>query len=114
MNNYSVCYYWDNGTEWEGLCTTYDIAMFGTTLEETEQYLEEAIETYLEEVYKLPEQDKNRLLKRRSPWYLRLTLNVGYLINQLGKKVGNRDFSFPQSFRTQYIGIASKKSIIST
>ena len=112
MNNYIVCYYWGSGTDWEGLCTTYDIAMCGTNLEETEQFLEEAIEAYLEEVDKLPVQDRNRLLKRRSPWFLRLSLNVGYLINQLIKKVGDKGFSFPWSFRTQYIGIVSKKSII--
>ncbi|MCY4185000.1 MAG: hypothetical protein OXD45_06770 [Rhodobacteraceae bacterium] len=114
MSNEIVCYYWGKENDWEGLCTTFDIAMHGTTLEETEKCLEEAIEAFLEEVEKLPKLDRNRLLKRRSPWHLRLSLKVVSLICRIGRKPGNKDFAFPglKSIPYPNIGIVSKKSII--
>ncbi|MCY4259808.1 MAG: hypothetical protein OXC91_06060 [Rhodobacteraceae bacterium] len=88
--------------------------MHGTTLEETEQILVEAVETYLEEVDRLPEQDRDRLLKRHSPWTLRLSLKVLSLMSRLKRKFGYRGFSFTLSIKTQYTGIISKKLITGT
>lgn len=56
---------------WEGLSTMYDVATYGSTLEETEKSLKEAIDVFIGEVEELPENEKRLFLKRRSPLHSR-------------------------------------------
>ena len=82
-------YVWGNGSNWEGLCTTFDIAMEGTSLEETKKFLEETVIDFLESLEDLPAHDRKRLLKRKAPIHLRLILFTQYLRYRLLKSVNN-------------------------
>ncbi|MCY4101129.1 MAG: hypothetical protein OXF46_09440 [Rhodobacteraceae bacterium] len=82
-------YVWGNGSDWEGLCTTFDIAMEGTSLEETKKFLEEAVIAFLESLEDLPAHDRERLLKRKAPIHLRIILFTQYLRYRLRKSVNN-------------------------
>ena len=82
-------YVWGNGTDWEGLCTTFDIAMEGLSLEETKMFLEDAVIDYLESLEDLPANDRKRLLKRKSPIHLRFPLFVQHWRYRLLKGVSN-------------------------
>ena len=82
-------YVWGNGSDWEGLCTTFDIAMEGTSLEETKKFLEEAVIDFLESLEDLPAHESERLLKRKAPIHLRLIFVIQYLRYMLLKSVNN-------------------------
>ena len=82
-------YVWGKGSDREGLCTTFDIAMEGTSLAETERFLEEAVIDFLESLGDLPAQDRKRLLKRKAPVHLRLILFIQHLRYRLLKSVNN-------------------------
>ena len=80
-------YIWGNGSDWEGLCTTFDIAMQGKSLDETRDFLEEAVKDFLATVEELPSHDKKRLLKRKSPLQLRLILALQYLQSEFRSRM---------------------------
>ena len=82
-------YVWGNGTDWEGLCTTFDIAMEGASLKETKEFLEDAVIDFLESLEDLPADDRRRLLKRKSPIHLRFLLFVQHWRYRLLKGVNN-------------------------
>ncbi len=83
-------YIWGNGDDWEGICTTFDIATQGSSLREVEKLLREAAEDYLEELNNFHPQQRNRLLNRKSPLRLRVLLRIRYLLSRIIKTKANR------------------------
>ena len=59
---------------WEAICVDLDVATFGDSLEEVKASLAACIEMHLEEAAALPIADQRRLLRRRSPWFVRTRL----------------------------------------
>ena len=46
-------YIWGKNDDWEGICTTLDIATQGVSLQDVEKSLQNAIEDYFEELIDL-------------------------------------------------------------
>ncbi len=82
MRKYT-CYAWGIDNQWEGICTSLDIAAQGSSLEEVIQELNDAVDTYVDYVSELPHRERSALLNRRSPFGLRVRLEVAYQIASL-------------------------------
>ena len=70
----ATCYAWGRPGDWEGICVDFDLPAQGSSLEEVRSELNDAIETYLEYVAELPENEQARFLNRKVPLRLRLRL----------------------------------------
>ena len=68
------CYAYGSGDSWQAVCTDLDIAVEGVSFEEARESLESCIQIYLERISELPEAEREQLLGRKSPWYLRARL----------------------------------------
>ena len=68
------CYAYRSGSVCEAICVDFDIATFGDSLDEVTASLATCIEMYLEDIEALSTADRQRLLKRRSPWHVRAKL----------------------------------------
>ena len=68
------CYAYRSGPVWEAICVALDIATFGDSLEEVKASLATGIEMHMEEGEAMSAADRERLLKRRSPWHVRTKL----------------------------------------
>lgn len=86
-----TCYAWGKPGDWEALCVDLDLAAQGASLEEVRRELGDAIETYLDYVADLPENEQTRFLNRKVPLTLRLQLALKHrafhLLNLL--KIGS-------------------------
>ena len=70
------CYAYRDGDTWEAICLDFDIATFAPSLDEARASLVTCIDLFLEGVAKAPPEDRRLLLRRRSPWSLRVKLAV--------------------------------------
>ncbi|MDE0455946.1 MAG: hypothetical protein OXI15_01515 [Chromatiales bacterium] len=70
------CYAYQDGDTWEAICVDLDIATFASSLDEVKASLVTCIELFLEGVAKAPPEDRRLLLRRRSPWSLRVKLTA--------------------------------------
>lgn len=70
----AACYAWGRPGDWEAVCVDFDLAAQGESLEDVRRELADAIETYLEYVASLPENEQPRFLNRKAPLGLRLRL----------------------------------------
>ena len=68
------CYAYRDGDAWEAICVDFDIATFAPSLDEVKASLATCIELFLEGVAEAPPEDRRLLLRRRSPWLLRVKL----------------------------------------
>ncbi len=68
------CYAWGHPGDWEAICVDFNLAAQGETLEEVRRELGDAIETFLDYVADLPENEQARFLNRKAPLTLRLRL----------------------------------------
>lgn len=68
------CYAFGSGESWEAICVDFDIAVFGSSPVEVQSSLETGIELYLEEAAEATPEDRQYLLTRRSPWFVRAKL----------------------------------------
>lgn len=93
------CYAYRSGPVWEAICVNFDIATFGASLDEVKASLAVCIEMYLEDVETLPTADRQRLLKRRSPWYVRAKLA---LMTRLSGLRGNASRFLLFSLRSRF------------
>ena len=68
------CYLIRHGgkSEWEAICTHYDLATRGRSFEDAYNSLCCAVHEYLEYVDSLPQAEQQKLLKRRAPFSTRL------------------------------------------
>ena len=98
MNTALRCYAYRSGPVWEAICVDLDIATFGDSLEEVKASLATCIEMHLEEVEALPAADRERLLNRRSPWYVRTKLS---LLTWLTRIRGNAHRALQFTLRSQ-------------
>ncbi len=80
-------YVWGSDDDWEGICTTFDIATQGSSLKEVNTLLRDAVEDYLEEIENYSPQDRKRLLNRKSPLRLRVLLHSRYLLSRMSRIV---------------------------
>jgi hypothetical protein len=85
------CYAEGRSGSWEGVCLDFDIAVNGKTFEEVLQHLDEAIALYLERLAELPEDERRRLLRRRSPLAMRVKFLWHVLRNTLWRHDGPND-----------------------
>lgn len=83
MNAALRCYAYRSGPVWEAICVDLDIATFGDSLEEVKASLATCIEMHMEDVDALPAADRQRLLQRRSPWYVRAKLALMAALSDL-------------------------------
>ena len=74
---------WGSNNDWEGICTTFDIATQGTSLKEVTTLLRDAVENYLEELKNLSSQERKLLLNRKAPLRLRILLHTRYLLSRM-------------------------------
>ncbi len=71
-----TCYAWGRPGDWEALCVDYDIPAQGTSLKEVRRELADAVETYLDYVADLPENEQAMFLNRKAPAVLRIRLEL--------------------------------------
>jgi hypothetical protein len=83
------------GSSWEAICFDFDIAVQGDSVVDVQGKLSAAIESYLEYVATLPEEERNRLLSRRAPWHVRAKFTMGMVATMLFHRSGG---SGKQSF----------------
>jgi predicted RNase H-like HicB family nuclease len=57
---------------WEAICVDLDIAVQGRSFAEVREFLQTAIESYIEQAKQERPEDAKRLLNRRSPWHVRV------------------------------------------
>ena len=95
----AACYAWGRPGDWEAVCVDFDLVAQGESLEEVRRELADAIETYLEYVASLPENEQARFLNRKAPLGRRLQLAFLHrmfgLFNTL--KFGARDHRFSRA-----------------
>ena len=61
-----------NERGWKAICLNLDVAAEGRTLADVQWRLDAAVRSYIEEVMKLPERDRRRLLHRSVPLKVKL------------------------------------------
>ena len=69
-----TCYAWGKPGDWEALCVDFDLAAQGASLEEVRRELGDAIDTFLDYVSDLPENEQRAFLNRKAPLSLRWRL----------------------------------------
>ena len=85
--------------DWQAICVDFDLAAQGESLEDLRRELADAIETYLEYVADLPQDEQARFLNRKSQGALGLRLRLVFLhrtfglFNSLKFRVSNSRFS---------------------
>jgi hypothetical protein len=75
--------------EWEGLCLDYDIAVTGRSRREVGETLDAAIHSYVEDACKEAPRDRDRLLRRKSPLLLRLSVQWSAYRNRLADEAAD-------------------------
>ena len=86
------CYAYGKGNSWEAICVDFDIATFGASLNEVKASLTTSIELYLEEVQKLPTNEQQIFLNRKSPRHVRFKLLLISWLNYL--RIGSTSEEF--------------------
>ncbi|MGH7052445.1 MAG: hypothetical protein ACREFK_10785 [Stellaceae bacterium] len=89
------CYAVKQKQGWEAICLDFDIAVQGESFSKVEQKLREALNSYIEYVNTLPQQDRQQFLDRRVPWHVRARFVLGVTLSML---FHGADGSGPQSF----------------
>jgi hypothetical protein len=84
------CYAERHEGRWEAFCVDFDIAVQGSTFEEVYRTLKVSVTDYIERLNELPARDRQRLLRRRAPFWSRLRFLYVFLITPL-RSTGNDD-----------------------
>ena len=74
------CFARGRGERWEAICTDFDIAVEGRSLDDAKDRLEAAIRTYVADASAEAPETAARLLNRRAPWWVRLRLAASYAL----------------------------------
>lgn len=90
MSKMLRCYAHGRTGDWQAICLDLDIAVQGTSLEEVQRTLNRAIETYIEDAMNEAPADRDRLLNRQAPFFVRLSHAVGFFVSML-KRPANED-----------------------
>lgn len=89
------CYAEGNSEGWEAACIDLDISVQGNTYEDVYVSLDTSIQLYFKTLSDLPEADQIRLLNRKAPLFVRLSLIAKILKIQLSNhapKIERHDF----------------------
>lgn len=89
------CYAVKQKHGWEAICLDFDIAVQGESFSEVERKLREALNSYIEYVGTLSEQDQKRFLDRHVPCHVRARFVLGVTLSMLFHGANG---SGPQSF----------------
>ena len=73
-----LCYVVGDGSEWAGICVDLDLAVEAKSRREAEDRLFEMVGSYIEDALKEDPKTCARLLRRSSPWWMRLSLWSAY------------------------------------
>ena len=85
------CYAERHEGRWEAFCVDFDIAVQGSTFEEVYRMLNVSVTDYIERVNELPPRDRQRLLRRRAPFWSRLRFLFAFLVTLLRSTGGDDD-----------------------
>lgn len=73
--------------EWEALCLDFDLAVQGRSFDEVRHLMNQAILTYIEDAANEAPRDRARLLGRRAPLRVRMSVLSRFLLGALfGRK----------------------------
>lgn len=78
-----TCYAWGKPGDWEALCVDYDLAAQGSSFEEVRRELADAVDTFLDYVFDLPESERRQFLKRKAPLRLRVRLSMASKVSRI-------------------------------
>jgi hypothetical protein len=86
MRKSLVCFAHGHPGQWEAICVDFDLAVAGESFAEVQDSLSRAIEEYV--ALALQENAHNReiLLSRRAPWYVRINYITRFFFGLLGSK----------------------------
>ena len=79
---------------WEAICVDLDIAVQAETQKEAFLLLETSILEYLSSLADESPEDRARLLKRRTPLYIRIGLALGFMWHTLRSRKGDYRATF--------------------
>ncbi len=74
---YLRCYVAGRGRQWEAICTSLDISVNATSEIEVRQRLQEAVATYVKDALAEAPDARERLLNRKSPWWVSAAWQAG-------------------------------------
>ena len=82
-----LCYVYGYESDWASICVDLDIEVHGKSQAEVINRMRKVVRSYIEDALKEEPEDCARLLKRSSPWHLRLrlwALHQFYLLRRSG------------------------------
>lgn len=85
------CYAHGKPGNWEAICVDLDIAVQGTSFDEVQTILNEAIAGYIKDALAEDERHARALLTRRAPFHLRLKLALAYVAHTI-RRDGDGEF----------------------
>lgn len=88
-----MCFVGGHGSEWEAICTDLDIAVNADSERQVRERLTYAIRTYIEDVGGLDEASRNRLLSRKSPWYVTWGWKIRVAVSALRSRSDDQQFA---------------------
>lgn len=65
--------------EWEAICVDFDIAVQGTSFDEVRAMLNEAVASYVEDAMAEAPADRDRLLNRHAPLWVKFKFAAAFL-----------------------------------
>jgi hypothetical protein len=89
MRTSLMCFAHGHDGQWEAICVDLDIAVQGTTFSEVQTLLNDAIVGYVEIALDEADEVRERLLSRRAPWHVRVSMAarfVAYTLFHRGKQ----------------------------
>jgi hypothetical protein len=69
-----LCYVYGYDSEWASICVDLDLEVHGASQQEVMNRMKKVVQSYIEDALKEGPDNCARLLRRSSPWHLRLRL----------------------------------------
>lgn len=76
---------------WEASCVDLDISVQGASFEEVRSLLDEAVVTYVEDALKEAPADRDRLLNRRAPFWVKLKFAALFIAHISSRRSATRE-----------------------
>ena len=83
-----LCYIEGAGSRWQGVCVTFDLTVFGSSIDDVKNKLMFTVHTYVADAMMEAEPSRARLLNRRSPWHVRAYWRLHVAATQVRHKLG--------------------------
>lgn len=94
-----ICFVHGRGSQWEAICTDYDISVEGASPGEALQTLTKAVQSYIADAMVEDATNRERLLNRRSPWRVELMLRMRASLTMMKLRRG-RDRTLAGTFNS--------------